>query len=449
MIIVLLVVVTPFVSRPVVAGIDGYGNYVYLLSLLRGGDADFRDDYALIDRTGERHYRMADAPVSPVTERPANRYGPGAALFWSPWVLAVHAMILGLDPTAADGLSRPYQSAVAASSAFWGVLGVLLLARRLRREFDPAVTATTTVSILGSTSLAFYVFLHGSMSHAISFFAATVACLTLERAWRERTIGAVFWAGIWAGCLPTIRVQDATWTAALGLGLLVGWRVHSLPGGENDLGSCTKSISRGSAATGFGIGMLVGLLPLMASWRALYGSWLAGPLPYLGREGGSWSAIPEHLPEVLFSQRGGVFGWHPVLGLGFVGLLAPGILGTDRLRRTLLLGVLLQLYVVAGWSMWWGGDSFGNRFFVSAYPAFAYGLARGLTAISQSSLRRGVMIVCMALVPWNAGLFVQYGAHLVPRQEEVGWKIVVRQQFCEVPQWIARRWAGSSVNDPP
>lgn len=422
--------VSAVLFRPTIAGIDGQGNYAYLLSVLRSGDLDFTDDYAFIDAQQDKHYRLSDAPRSEVTGLPANRYGPGAALFWAPAVGAVHLGLRWLRPDLATGLSPPYKGAVALSSAFWAGLGLLLLFRRICREFGAFAGWLVAALVAFATSFCFYVWLHGSMSHAVSFFVAVMAVLSLEKAWGERTWSSATLAGFWAGLLTTTRFQDASWTFALGVGVLGLWPSDEVSGNTRRLSS------RWAAAAFFGAGSAVSLLPQLAVWKVLYGSWLSGPLPYLNREGGHWEAIPRNLLNALFSERGGVFGWHPVLLFSLVGLVCCVRNPKRPLVPVLLLGIGLQVYVVSGWSMWWAGDSFGNRFFVSSYPAFAFGLAWLTSQFRTVASRRWLAVAAGVLIAWNMGLLIQYGTKMVPRHEEVGWPRVVRNQLVEVPAWI-------------
>jgi len=53
--------------------------------------------------------------------------------------------------------------------------------------------------------------------------------------------------------------------------------------------------------------------------------------------------------------------------------------------------VLAETWVVASWSEWWYGGSFGMRPFVDAMPVFALGLAGLIETVQRTGTRRLLM----------------------------------------------------------
>lgn len=424
--------------RPSIRGQDGSGNYVYLMSLLTDGDFDFSDEYAAFDLRDGAAFRLADSPRSEATGLPANRYGIGCALFWAPTVTLVHVLLRVLDPGLATGLGRPYEWAVAIGSAWWGCLGLWLLYLRLRREFTPRTSGLALAGMVFATPLAFYLWLHGSMSHAVSFFVVVMAMLALEKAWESPRSVAPLLLGAWCGLIAATRFQDLTWAAAFGLALAVPL-LRPAAAGSQGATRTGAAITVVLASVLFAAGLLLAMLPQFAVWKILYGRWLSGPLPYLGREGGVLETLPIHALEVLVSERGGFLAWHPILAVAIAGW----VIGRRRLGAGFLTaavaGLLLQYYLVASWSMWWGGASFGNRFFISSYPFFVLGLACADARLLAAGRRRVFPVVLAVLIVWNAGLLVQYGTEMISREKSNGWPKVIRNQFTAVPGWIFDR----------
>jgi hypothetical protein len=284
------------------------------------------------------------------------------------------------------------------------------------------------------------------MSHAVSFFIVVMAMLALEKAWEDPRGFASLLVGAWCGLLVATRFQDVTWAAAFGLALVaVPWfglandQEGNTKTGTDKIGTARRTLTVAiSTALYFG-GFFLAMLPQLAVWKILYGSWFSGPVPYLGREGGMLETLPIHLLEVLFTQRGGVIAWHPILLAAVVGL----ILSRKRIGRGLLvtafLGLGFQLYLVASWSMWWGGASFGNRFFISSFPFLLFGLAGLDQRLRSAGWRRVVPVMLALLIAWNAGLLIQYGTEMVSREKEMGWGRVIQNQFTEVPAWLFNR----------
>lgn len=439
---------------PSIRGVDGTGNYVYVSSILRDGDLNFANDYAAFDHAQGYQFDHASAPIHPETGLPANRYGIGAAIFWAPAVAIVHGILSFAAPELATGTSRPYEWAVALASAWWGGLGLWLLYVRLRENFSSAVAALTIAGMTLATPLGFYLWMHGSMSHAVGFFVAVMAMLQFEKAVASPRLAPALLCGLWAGLLVITRFQDVTWTLALGVAIAlfrtgapeasdggneIAAEVGTPPGGKIPL--VLPMTQRALGALAFGLGVALAFAPQMGVWKILYGSWLSGPLPYFDRGAGSLTWWPRHLIEILLSERGGVLAWHPILAIALVGLIAARRAGVRPLVRTASIGLALQLYLLSCWSVWWAGASFGNRFFISAFPWLALGLAALIDRL-RSGRRPWLAIALIAvLVAWNAGLLVQYGAEMVPREDAVGWGVVLRNQFVEVPRWLLG-WAG-------
>jgi hypothetical protein len=118
----------------------------------------------------------------------------------------------------------------------------------------------------------------------------------------------------------------------------------------------------------FLVGVVIGFLPQIIAWQALYGNPLA--FPYLGR--GEGFSFP-HILGVLFTPQNGLFLWTPVTLLGLIGLF-----WFRKLYAIIFLG---QLLIVSSWSTWWQGASYSGRMFVGMLPLLAFGIAKILSRI--------------------------------------------------------------------
>jgi hypothetical protein len=197
-----------------------------------------------------------------------------------------------------------------------------------------------------------------------------------------------------------------------------------------------------------------------------------------------------HLPEVLFSARKGVLAWHPLFVFGLAGLALmmrrgkecgmrnaecgirecgmrnaecgireSGRLESEKERQEItgrmpvpltgiegggerflgaagLAGFAAQLWLVACWSIWWAGASFGNRFFISALPFIGLGLGRLAQTLTTRRRRIAAGVVLAVLVIWNLGLLVQYATEMIPREDWVPWTRIIRQNLVDVPRLI-------------
>ena len=424
-----------FVLRPSIHGNDGVQNYAYLRSLLFDGNLDFSNEYEYyMSRHAEWFDRKA-IPRDPVTGLPINLYGVGNALLWSPWVLTAHAVGLAANAAGAgitlDGYSPLYAGAVGLASATYASVGLVLLSGLLARLAGIQRSLLAVAFVWLASPLFFYMLLHPSMSHANSFFVATDLLLLYlggDSPARWVAMGAV------AGLMVLVRFQDGALLAALAVG---------------EAGKFTHQYRVGSTRTGlwlagrcaryglFTLAVLAVTSVQMAAWQVLQGSAFSGPRAYMD-QGSFGFLIPRHTLEVLFSARHGLFYWHPALLIGLVGLFVAR--DAPRERAIAIGAFVAQLWVVASWSHWWAGASFGHRMFVSTLPFLAIGFAVGLPAAPRRQMV--VAVLAALLILWNFGLIVQYGAGLIPRQAEVTLKTMAYNNFVAIPRLAWEKLTG-------
>ena len=283
---------------------DGIYYYSWLRSVVVDHDIDFTNEYKALGGT------------QPLTSSglPGNKYSIGPSLFWSPfYLMAPHQLTLGFV------------------SVFYAITGLVLLYRLLAKSFSQTVSLLTVLTIAFATNLFFYGSVDPVNSHAFSFFTVALFLSFLyakKKSW--------FAIGVTLGLVGTVRPQDMI------VGLLMR-RVKWQP---------------------FLAGVVIGFLPQILSWQALYGNLLA--FPYLtGGEGFSFSL--SNVFGVLFVPSNGLFLWTPVTLLGLVGLF--------WFRKLYAVIFLLQLFIVASWSTWWQGASYSGRMFVGMLPLLAFGIA--------------------------------------------------------------------------
>ncbi|MCE5231060.1 hypothetical protein LLG95_15895 [bacterium] len=412
----LLVALAAVGLRPSIRGIDGVGNYAYVGSLLAGGDLDFGNEYREFGRMQNLPIAEAAGPVSPKTGLIANRFGVGSSIMWSPFVIAAHCALKALGRPA-DGVSRAYEWAVAIATLFWSAFGLMLLYGRLRRDFEAFCAGCAVIGLVLATPLGFYMYAHGSMSHGVSFFAMVVSVLAVERAWAKPSMAMMALVGVALALVVEIRFQDASWAIVLAVALAIKQRRF-----------CIYEWAA-LALAGF-----IVFIPQLAAWKVLYGSWFSGPLPYLNSAAGGFSPWPRHALDALFSSNHGALAWHPLIAIGLGGLAMSLKKPYRALAWTGLIGFAVQAWLVGSWSVWWAGASFGNRFFISALPLVAFGVAR----ISNEKNKRFKMILLALLCAWNMGLLVQYATQMIPREEAVPWSQIVKQNVVDVPRRLLR-----------
>jgi hypothetical protein len=105
----------------------------------------------------------------------------------------------------------------------------------------------------------------------------------------------------------------------------------------------------------------------------------------------------------LFSPSHGLFIFSPWLAIAFALLPISGrFLERRSFAAWMLWGLVPYFYLLSKYSCWWGGWSFGPRFWIDATPHFAFAVALALEwALRQ---RRGVLIPIAVTVAFSVAI---------------------------------------------
>lgn len=417
------------VTRPGIHGNDGVQNYAYLRSVMFDGDLNFANEYEYFISRQADWFDRKQIPRDPVTNMPINLYGVGSSMLWAPWVLAAHTVGTVMQKLGANvqlnGYSYLYAVGVSYGSAFYATLALALLFRKLKQLAGYLPASWALLLIWLASPLFFYMYLHPSMSHANSFFLVTMVLLQ----YLSRPTTARRWALLGATCgLMTItRYQDGILMTAMIVGELWDFK-HTESRFRGWIRQRLPLYAAWLAA------FLITLIPQILAWGILQGSYFSGPRAYIHQ--GDFSLLaPVYAPEVLFSSQHGLFYWHPALLIAFGGLLVGGVFLREKLMC--LSAFAAQTWVVASWSIWWAGASFGHRMFISTLPFLAIGALFSVGRPGKAGTALRVML--LILIVWNFGLIVQYGLGWISRQEGVPFTEMVYNNFVRLPGLIIER----------
>jgi hypothetical protein len=337
---------------------DGVGYYIYL-------PATFLDRDVSLARTIDRSFDGKAENVSYDLRRVDHGFlSPhqiGEAIMLVPFFAVGHVVAVGRGEPR-DGFSWPYQASVAAGGLLYGVLGLALLGSFLRRWFDRAITAATLLALTFGTNLFHYMTYDAAYSHVFSFAAVAFVLWSTVRVAESPTAVRALALGLGIGLAATIRptnlvvalfpllVYVRSWSDAKG-------RVRALVGHPHLLLACVG-------------GLLIPVGLQLLYWHHLTGHFIANPYD----ADPSLDLAHPHLFQVAFSVRKGLLFWTPLVALGVTGFLllrsrAPA------LQVATPVVVALNFWLMASWSEWWYGGSFGQRAFVESLPLVAIGVA--------------------------------------------------------------------------
>jgi hypothetical protein len=385
------------------ASSDGRSYFVQVRSLVMDGDLDFANDEAVFGGRGARQYAF------------------GAPLLWSPFFVAGHAWILGLNAVgghfAADGYSYPYQRAIGLATLVYGFFGLILIYRVLRAYFPRGMSAIATLGLCSTSFLIWYLTADNSMVHGVSMFATTLFLFLWHR-WRGGpTLVQWAWLGAAAGLMATVRWQDGVFALLPVADLLwTSWRARRTVAPVVRLRAAARDL------LAFGAACVVTFSPQLVFWRAVYGSSTHVPAREHGFDPG---LIPPFLTDVLFSANRGLLSWTPVVALSLVGLV---FFACEHARVALVLagGFLGQLWVNGAVEIWWGGVGFGARRFANSALVFAVGLGALLTMLQRRPLVAPVAGL-LALLVYNTAFMLGFRDGSLPAEEGIPFDSVTAE----------------------
>ncbi|HUD72869.1 MAG TPA: hypothetical protein VMQ62_12995, partial [Dongiaceae bacterium] len=382
---------------------DALWYYTYLRSALVDGDLDLFAEFALRNPNG----MYLPPPGTPI-------FHLGTGLLAAPLAILARPIALLLDRAGilpgGDGYGALEVAAVTVTSLLLAA-GAVVLAHRLARGVAPAGASLLAITALVYASpFAWFAFVWPAYPHAASACLAAAFLLW----WRTRGAAArpatLFGMGLLGGLLALVHPQDAIYLA---LPLL-------------DLAGAAQPLA-GVAA--LGAGALVGFAPQMAAWAAAAGA----PVQNVyGAIGDPFRFAHPAFLEVFFSGYNGLFTWTPLCGVAVAGLFL--VRRRDpRLFRGLVVVLALETWAIASYGYWWGGASFGARYFLSAWPVFAVGLAAATGEVMRRAGAAATGALLAPFVYWNLLLMAQFRLEWIPHNRPPDFAAAIARQVHEAP----------------
>ena len=341
---------------------DGFYYFAYLRSLWFDGDVDLANDYRLL-RLDDKPHLFTPTP----TGHAQSAWSVGPALMAAPLFGVGHLVAraksaAGAD-VATDGTSYPYRQAWCVAGLVWGLIGFYFCFQLASRFASTAGAALGTAGVALGSFAVWYLVKEPSMAHAPSMAAVAAFCAFWARTREARSGRQWVLLGLLGGFMAAVRWQNV-WFLMLPA---AEWAV-ALAGAANAR-DVTRLRPLARQVLAFAPAVLVGLLPQLLAWKAIYGQWFA--VSPISPEIRWWDS---HWRDVLWSARAGLFAWSPVLYVGAAGLIV--MVRRDRLMGVtawLILAMMTWLNGAVG--DWWAGAAYGGRRFDSALPLFAAGAA--------------------------------------------------------------------------
>jgi hypothetical protein len=349
-----------FAGRPGISGWDANFYFSYAAAIADGGTLELEHTYREMVARGADPVAF-DIDKRTPTGQVANFYPLGHPVLHTPATF-VGRLLSG------DAFGSLAQLCFCLSALLGAAIGLEAVRRALAPALGDEATAVGLYSAAATTMLGYYWFVLPAHSHTSSILVGGLAFALLVRLLAKPGLSSYLYAtlGVLIGWMVMIRLQD------LGAGALALVMIGALV--------VSPGLSTSAKAQRVAALVLAGLATVsiqLLHWHWKDGTWL--PRSYNDYSHFDFSQS-FHL-AVLFSPRHGLFLWHPAFALALAGLVLLWRRGTDvpaPLRLALLgtVGLAIGVLLIGGfYSIWWFGDSFGSRPFLSATPAVVAGLA--------------------------------------------------------------------------
>jgi hypothetical protein len=408
--------------------------FSYLRSLWFDHDVSFENEYRYF-----YDHHIAQTPgfyetflvrTEAATGRRINYGTMGCAILWAPFYaigdLSARLLRAAGHDLAADGYSRPYISAVAYGSAFYGYCAILLAIGAARRVVGTHALSSGLAVWLG-TPILFYSYIAPPFSHACSAFAVALFVTVWLRVRRTWSVPGMVVLGLAAALMVMVREQDIFFA----IGVLVDFALT----GARATGMASRKQPIVAALVG-SAAFAAGYLPQLLAYTALNGR--PGPSPLVARKM-FWQA--PHALQVLGDTEHGFFFWTPLAALAILGLIlmtaAPrqrssagaesgdAALGTwtsgaasdiRRISACLLLMAALQVYISGAVESWTVAGAFGQRRFVGLTIVLVIGLAALREWVRGRIPRIALNVLIAICVWWNVALMAEFGTFMMNHQ---------------------------------
>lgn len=323
------------------------------------------------------------------------KYPIGLAILYAPFFLLGHlyALISHYPP---DGFSLPYQMAISFGSIFIAFLGLWYLRKILNQFFNDKITGVALVLIAIATNYLNYTAIDGAMAHNWVFTLFTILIWQTIKWYQKPTFRGSLIIGACIGFSALSRPSDL-----LSFLIPVLWGISNTEDIRNRFIFFQNQWQK--ILLSIIVVALIGSIQLFY-WKNVTGNWLHYSYNEYGFD---W--FHPHLKDVLISVEKGWLVYTPIMLLALLGLV-PLYQKYRKLFWVNLVYFLINYYVVASWSVWGYGGSFGQRALIESYALLVFPLAAFLENIWQKDWQKWLTLIFAIFCIW-LNVFQTYQAH--------------------------------------
>jgi hypothetical protein len=377
---------------------DGYSYYVYLPAWILHHDPSL--DAVARDCCGGEFPAFTAITRWPGTGRWVNPHPIGVAILTSPFFIVAHALTRwsNFPP---DGFSFYYQYVCGLAGLAAMLAGLSLLRVQLTRHFTTGVSLAALVTVTWGTNLFHYGVFDSSFSHAFSFSLIAALLLLTDDWWARPTRRKSLLLALVAALIVLTRHLNALFLFSIpAYGIAsTSWR-----------DAATAMWRRRVEVALMLLVSALAVLPQLLIYEHATGHWLVSPYGQVGR----FDFGSSHIVSVFFGVQKGLFFWSPVLLFAVAG----AVLDRGWARRfALAAGFIFAAdgVLIASWSDWQLGASFGHRGFTDGLAFAGIFLAAFFQwTAARPRLANAVSVITTLLVLLSIKQMLQYWLGVLP-----------------------------------
>jgi hypothetical protein len=380
---------------------DVFGYYLYL-------PATFIDHDIKLEKQEWLDSLMQNYPSTPVLYQAlpgpkGNKvilYTTGMSMLYSPFFFTANTLAEPLGYKK-DGLSMPYQLAIALGCLLYTIIGLIFARKILLRFFNDRLAAGLLLILAFGTNYFHLTALEGIMPHNSVFMLYTLIVWCTIRWHEDHKALHAFLLGAFMALAILARGSEIV---CLFIPLL--WGIKD----RQSLRAKWKMILRYKRhVVLLGTAMFIVALPQLLYWKYAAGHWI-----YDSYKDAGFSFDHPHLLDVLLSYKKGWLVYTPVMIFSLIGFIF-----LYRYRRDIfwaaLIFFLLNFYIVSSWDVWWYAASFGQRALMQSYAVMILPLGAFFYRMNRTGIFAKVIVYTVTVLFAALNLFQtwQFGQGII------------------------------------
>lgn len=370
---------------------DVHGYYFYLPAQFIYHDIKLEKDYQL---------RPNDHLFWPTTlsdGRKVNKTTMGLAILYAPFFFVGHFYAIISDHPA-NGFSEPYKVFLLLSTIFYLIIGLFFLRKVLRHfNFSEQIIAATILLLGLGTNLLCYSSQSATMPHAYNFCLFSVFIYFTIKWYTNPSNKHTIIIGLLLGLISLIRPTNALIFLFFTLYDISSWKEFKE----------RLSLFRKKAFLLVQILFFAFLvwIPQFIYWKTVTGDFIF----YSYTDEGFFFDRPR-IMQGLFSFRKGWLLYTPMMAFALIGLFLWKSQVLKKLRLSLSVFMIFNIYIAFSWWCWWYGGSYGQRSMVESYALLTIPFACFIKYISEQKifLKFGFYLICAFFIWLNIFQTYQY-----------------------------------------